>query len=71
MNLQKEMGTKGCLAVANCTIEYVVKDLLEWYTKGQMNRKRRGIIYAIISVAIMIVTVSLSIFLFFIYNIMV
>ena len=67
-NLQLEMGLKARAAVAYRTIEYVVKDLLEWYQVGMQRRSQRSYMSTIFSVILLLISVPLAVVSFFMYN---
>mmetsp|Transcript_30561 Transcript_30561/g.33379 ORF Transcript_30561/g.33379 Transcript_30561/m.33379 type:complete len:438 (-) Transcript_30561:265-1578(-) len=69
--LKIEMGTNGRNAVQEQTIQYVVNDLFQWYQKGIQNRKSRPAVKLLLCYLLMMFFVPTTIFMFFVYDILV
>lgn len=69
--LRQRMGAKGRGAVGGRTIHHVVGDLLQWYGTGKSNRAKRGSLFTVAALLVMALTVPLTIFMFFVYNLIV
>ena len=69
--LRLALGAAGRDTVSTRTIEYVVRDLLQWYARGAQRKATRGGLFRLVSTAALLLLVPFTIFLFFIYNIMV
>jgi hypothetical protein len=69
--LRKEMGQSGRNAVLTQTIQYVVEDLFTWYNRGISKRSSKPLSRWLLSFFLMITFVPTTIFMFFIYDIMV
>lgn len=68
-SLRKRMGEQGRTAVQTRTIENVVKDLLQWYKDGGIERrKRRSVINKFLCSLLLVVMVVVTVLLFFLYE---
>jgi phosphatidylinositol alpha 1,6-mannosyltransferase len=67
--LRQTFGDKGREAVRSKTIEYVVRDLFDWYNLGKRRRQKRQAWQKAGSIALMAGAVPLTIAMFFAYNV--
>lgn len=70
-SLRLKMGREGREAVGSRTIAYVVKDLLQWYATGSANRRTRSAVGQLVSVLMLSLSLPLTIFMIFWYDILV
>jgi len=66
--MRKTFGDKGREAVRTKTIEYVVKDLFDWYALGRRRRHSRQVWQKVVSIALLAGMVPLTIAMFCAYN---
>ena len=69
--LRVKMGLTGRSAMSSRTIEFVVKDLLEWYAQGNANRQKKKSFVLFVSAAGLTVSLPATIFIIFWYDIVV
>ena len=70
-SLRVNMGEAGRQTVSKRAIEYVVKDLFEWYAAGKRVRQNRGLLFRLTCTLGLFASVPFTIGVFFVYNIMV
>lgn len=68
--LRKKMGLAGRQSILTKTIEYVVKDLMQWYAHGAQVRKGRSWLNCFCCAAVLFCTVLVTVFMFVVYNIL-
>jgi hypothetical protein len=66
--LRKSLGAAGQKVVSTRTIEYVVKDLFQWYARGAETRRRRSFLSLLACAFALAASVPFAIVLFFFYN---
>lgn len=66
--LRVRLGAAGQATVHTRTIEYVVRDLLQWYGRGADKRARRSALFRAACTAALLALVPFTIFLFCLYN---
>ncbi len=69
--LRKELGENGRLSVKDRSINKVVLDLIQWYHTGIALRQSRNPVTKLLSFFVVSVLVPVTIFMFFIYDILV
>ncbi len=69
--LRKELGENGRLSVKDRSINKVVLDLIQWYHTGIALRRSRNPVTKFLSFLVVSVLVPVTIFMFFIYDILV
>lgn len=63
------MGAAGRETVCLRAIDYVVKDLLQWYGRGAAKRAHRSLLFKLGAVLVLLAFVPFTIALFYVYNI--
>lgn len=67
--LRSRMGAAGRETVCLRAIDYVVKDLLQWYARGAAKRAQRSLLFKLGAVLVLMASVPFTIALFYVYNI--
>ena len=66
--LRARMGAAGRETVCLRAIDYVVKDLLQWYARGAQKRSQRGLLSRLGATLVLLASVPFTIAVFYLYN---